>query len=320
MKTTVGLGLGNTYDSAFGALSLVRDSFEELVATKRAKTVFLKANWVNFREDWLPITSVDTLRAAIDFIDSVGDFEITVGDAAPEKRFLRQADYGVLEKERKNVKVIDAAGGGCSFGFKAMTASGMREIFYYDVFLKPDILFSVAKMKTHNVFANTLSLKNVAIGCAKNDNKIFFHGITGEGKGSEADYLEVKAMINRNFVKGSEFMYPDFCLIDGTCGMEGNGPVEGSHIDFGLSLSSGDPLSADMVATEIMGFSVGEIPYLDILRDKYVPEITVKGGDPESFTKKARPHSSYCPSPEVKNKVLSIDPEIMLKSEKRLII
>ena len=320
MKTTVGIGLGNTYDSAFRALLLVKDSFENAVAAKNAKTVFLKANWVNFREDWLPITSLDTLRAAVDFIDSIGDFEITIGDAAPEKRFLRQADYGVLEKGRKNVKVIDAAGGDCSFGFNAMTASGDREVFYYNVFLKADILFSVAKMKTHNVFANTLSLKNVAIGCAKNENKIFFHGITREDVAGTADYLGVKAMINRNFVKGSEFMYPDFCLIDGTRGMEGNGPVEGSHIYFGLSLASGDPLSADLVATEIMGFSVGEIPYLDILRDKYTPEITVKGASPESVAKKVRPHSSYCPSPEIKGKVFSMDPGIMLESPKRLII
>lgn len=320
MKTTVGLGLGNTYDSALKALLLVKDSFENIMAAKRARTVFLKANWVNFREDWLPITALDTLRAAIDFINSVGDFEITVGDAAPEKRFLRQADYGILEKEKKNVRVIDAAGGDCSFGFNAMTASGTREIFYYDTFLKPDILFSVAKMKTHNVFANTLSLKNVAIGCAKNENKMYFHGTTPEGSKPASDYLEAKAIINRNFVRGSELMYPDFCLIDGTQGMEGNGPVEGSHINFGLSLASGDPLSADIIATEIMGFSLGEIPYLDILRDKYSPEITVKGANPESVAKKAKPHSSYCPCPETKERVLSIDPDIMLNSVKRLII
>jgi len=312
--------LGNTYDSAFKALFLVKDSFEKAVAAKRAKTVFLKANWVNFREDWLPITALDTLRAAIDFIGSVGDFEITVGDAAPEKRFLRQAGYGILEEENNNVRVIDAAGGDCSFGFNAMTASGSREIFYYNAFLGSDILFSVAKMKTHNVFANTLSLKNVAIGCAKNENKIYFHGMAPEGNRPASDYLESKAIINRNFVKGSELMYPDFCLIDGTEGMEGNGPVEGSHINFGLSLASGDPLSADIIATEIMGFSVGEIPYLDILRDKYSPEITVKGADPESVIKKAKPHSSYCPSPEIKGKVLSMDPDIMLNSVKRLII
>jgi uncharacterized protein (DUF362 family) len=320
MKTFVGLGQGNTYDSAAKALSLVRESFSCVAAEKKAKSVFLKANWVNFRDDWLPITAIDTLRAAIDFLNSEGNFDIKVGDAAPEKRFLRQADYRVLEQEYKNVEVLDAAGGPCSFGFSAMTASGMEEVSYYDVFFGSDILFSVAKMKTHNVFANTLSLKNVAIGCAKNENKIFFHGVTRDGDGSSSDYLKVKAMINRNFVKGSEAAYPDFCLIDGTQGMEGNGPVEGSHIDFGLSLASADALSADIIATGIMGFSVEEIPYIDILREKRAPEITVFGVDPSIVSRKVKPHSLYCSSPETKGKVLSVDPGIMRESAKRLII
>ncbi|MFA5750451.1 MAG: DUF362 domain-containing protein [Candidatus Shapirobacteria bacterium] len=293
-KTRVAIKKGNEYGATFEALRMIGDDIRAAVSARDPRVIFLKPNWVNFRSDWLSITKLETIRATIDFFKEIGDFDFLLADAAPDKRFLKQADHSSLMKEYPRLKVDDLSDHPSSPVFTARTIGGEKEVNYYHPPLGSEFLVSLAKMKTHNIFANTLSLKNVAVGCADKAHKIFFHARTKDGSGAEnAIYGDVAAMINFNLYCGSRAMYPDLAVIDGVHAMEGNGPVEGSPIDMGLVVASADPLSADIIATELMGFDPGEIPYIDLMRAERNPSISVFGCVVQAITKKFKPNICY---------------------------
>ena len=55
---------------------------------------------------------------------------------------------------------------------------------------------------------------------------------------------------------------PDLAVLDGTIGMEGNGPVKGTPIEHGVTVASTDWLAADRLASELMGYDYSDLKYL----------------------------------------------------------
>ena len=318
MDFKVSIARGDEYKSTFTALKLIEDDIVSKLEKMKPQEIFLKPNWIKFRPDWLSITKLDTIRAIVDFFIKLGEFEFIVADATPTvfgwngKSFLKQENYKILEKEYDNLVVLDLNDYPAREKFMAKTIDGDKPVAYYDPVLDAEFLVSIAKIKTHDTFANTLSLKNVAIGCAYWKDKIKFHAITkvGDVRENEPDkriwFMKVLPIINYNFYKGSKTVYPDLAVIDGVHAMEGNGPVEGTPVDLGISLASCDGLSADIAATKIMGFELSEIPYLDILKDEMNPRIEVIGEDIDQFKYKFKPHSEYQFHKTTKEAVLKV--------------
>ena len=94
----------------------------------------------------------------------------------------------------------------------------------------------------------------------------------------------------------AKFVYPEFVLIDGVTGMEGDGPDNGSAIKAGWTLASLDALAADSLAAYLMGFDIKDIGYLNMLKDKNFGllypenEIEVLGESPEDLISPFKPH------------------------------
>jgi uncharacterized protein (DUF362 family) len=55
---------------------------------------------------------------------------------------------------------------------------------------------------------------------------------------------------------------PDFVIVDGILGMEGNGPIQGTAKAAGVLLFSDDPVAADATACRVMGLRPEKIDYL----------------------------------------------------------
>ncbi len=75
-----------------------------------------------------------------------------------------------------------------------------------------------------------------------------------------------------------------FCVMDGTVGLEGDGPKSGIPKVTNLVLASADPVAIDTVASKIMGFDSKEIKHLEICNNKKIGEnnldkIDIKGED-----------------------------------------
>jgi uncharacterized protein (DUF362 family) len=55
---------------------------------------------------------------------------------------------------------------------------------------------------------------------------------------------------------------PDMSIIDGYLGMEGNGPLFGKPVQWGVAIASRNPVAADCLAAHLMGFPITDIGYL----------------------------------------------------------
>lgn len=53
-----------------------------------------------------------------------------------------------------------------------------------------------------------------------------------------------------------------YSVLDGIIGMEGQGPMQGEHVDTGIVIGGEDPVAVDMVAARVMGFDWRKIPVI----------------------------------------------------------
>jgi uncharacterized protein (DUF362 family) len=79
---------------------------------------------------------------------------------------------------------------------------------------------------------------------------------------------------------------PDFAIIDGVEGMEGNGPISGTAVDHKIAMAGFDPVAIDSMCARLMGIpleDVGYINYCDAagLGNMDRAKIDIIGGDPD---------------------------------------
>ena len=60
--------------------------------------------------------------------------------------------------------------------------------------------------------------------------------------------------MNVNLIRLSKFLSPDISVIDGACGLQGNGPGGEDVVDLGIAAASVDVFAADAVVAKAMGF------------------------------------------------------------------
>ena len=55
---------------------------------------------------------------------------------------------------------------------------------------------------------------------------------------------------------------PDFAIVDGIVGMEGNGPIQGTPKECGALIFGDDPVAVDATCCRLMGLAPERIKYL----------------------------------------------------------
>jgi uncharacterized protein (DUF362 family) len=122
-----------------------------------------------------------------------------------------------------------------------------RRITLPEVIFKSDVIINVPVMKTHDMFPVTLGLKNMK-GFLMDKDKKRFH-VWGLAQ----------AIVDLNKV-----VLPQITVIDGTVGMEGLGPANGTPVNLGLIISSYDTVAADSVASYVMGVDPETVKYIQL--------------------------------------------------------
>lgn len=117
-----------------------------------------------------------------------------------------------------------------------------------DVFVQSDVVINLPKLKTHSFMTLTAAVKNL-FGCIPGLQKAEFH-LKVPDRDDFADmlvdlYLAIKPQLN---------------LIDGIVTMEGPGPSAGELRSLGLILAGNDALALDLIAAQILGFTLSEVP------------------------------------------------------------
>lgn len=114
-----------------------------------------------------------------------------------------------------------------------------------------DLIFSIAKFKTHQLMYST--------GCVKN----LFGLVPGLNKSpchlKAPDIKQFATLINGIY----KVVEPDYSLMDAIIGMEGPGPANGTLRQVGLILGSRDAFGVDHAEAMIMGYDPNDIPILE---------------------------------------------------------
>jgi len=128
-------------------------------------------------------------------------------------------------------------------------ASRLKELYLPRAVLEAEYVVSLPKLKTHHWAGVTLSLKNmfgIVPGCCYGwpKNALHWAGITPA-------ILDINSTVR-----------PDFAIVDGIVGMEGNGPIQGSPKPAGVLVLGDDPVAVDATCARAMGLEPERIDYL----------------------------------------------------------
>ena len=249
-KSRVAIRGSLTYQSDLA--TVLHEIIREFDLPVEGKTVLLKPNFVGFD----PLGMVNTHPAVVSAVREtflrLGASAVLIGEGPALDRdtqavleSIRLREYsGPLSRIFVDLNVDDVE----RVALRTH-ASRLSELYLPKTVLGVDFLVSMPKMKTHHWAGVTLSLKNmfgVVPGSCYGWPKNVLHWA-----GIDPAILDINAAVR-----------PDFAIVDGIVGMEGNGPIQGQSKACGTLVLGDDPVAVDATCARIMGLLPEKIDYL----------------------------------------------------------
>jgi uncharacterized protein (DUF362 family) len=149
-----------------------------------------------------------------------------------------------------------------------------------------DYRISLCLPKTHDSVIMTASIKNMVMGSVvRSDSQLIFSVLRKLGRNivrklpfdyrkhitsltataENNDKLKMHQgfqAMNRNISVLSKDLMPNLSIIDGFEAMEGNGPMHGDKVKWGVALASTDAVACDILVAKLMGIDPNQIGYL----------------------------------------------------------
>jgi uncharacterized protein (DUF362 family) len=279
----------------FDSLKPFENQIKESIKNKQ---IVIKINCV---QDSNPLiaTHPDSVRGLLDFLKPIYGRQIIIGESTASEKGTRvtfeQYGYIPLEKEY-NVKLIELNEESTTYQWILDSKMYPAQIRVINTFLDPDnYIFSITRLKTHNVAVATLTLKNVVMGSPLKIPKL---KINDKSKMHANDKFNTSPKgLNFNLFLMAQRVRPDFCILDGVEGVEGNGPGEGEPVDHQLVLAGPDFVSVDRIGSELMGIPWEDIGYLQFCADAGLGQgerskIKIIGPDPKNLVIKYKLHEN----------------------------
>ena len=248
--------------------------------------IFIKVNFVS-NENQLAATHVDGVRALLEFLRERYSGKITIGESTLGPAQLGFEKFGYLDLVKKfDVSLVDL--NEMDWEMLDLYDSEMRpmQVHFSKQLLESDFVISIGPSKIHDMVVVTLSIKNLVMGGVsyKHNDKGKVH------QGYPVMNLNLYLMATR--------CKPDLSIIDGFKGMEGQGPVMGIPVDWGIAVASCDAVAADCLTANLMGFDISNIGYLWYLQKKGygigdISQMEIRGENPDRLRRSFKPHSTY---------------------------
>jgi len=238
--------------------TLIHESLSTFSLTVKDKTVLLKPNLVGLDPLGVMNTHSAVIAATRECFLRLGAAQVFVGDGPAMDRdteaiieSVRLREYlGPLGNTFVDLNVDDVE------RIRLQThASRLRELYLPKTALGVDLLVSMPKLKTHHWAGVTLSLKNM------------FGIVPGSCYGWLKNVLHW-AGIDRAILDINAAARPDFAIVDGIVGMEGNGPIQGTPKQAGVLVAGSDVAAVDATCCRIMGIDPTKIEYLTLARGR----------------------------------------------------
>jgi uncharacterized protein (DUF362 family) len=216
------------------------------------KTVLLKPNLVGLDPLGVMNTHPAVIAATRESFLRLGASQVLIGDGPAMDRdteaiveSVRLRDFtGPLARTFVDLNVDDVE----RVTLKTH-ATRLNELYLPKTVLGADLLVSMPKLKTHHWAGVTLSLKNM------------FGIVPGSCYGWPKNVLHW-AGIDRAILDVNAAARPDFAIVDGIWGMEGNGPIQGTPKASGVLILGSDPVAVDATACRVMGLTPERLKHL----------------------------------------------------------
>jgi uncharacterized protein (DUF362 family) len=232
--------------------SFIYESLRVFDLPVKDKTVLLKPNLVGLDPFRVVNTHPAVIAATRECFLRLGASQVFVGDgpamdrdteAILESVGLRE-HTGPLARTFVDLNVDDV-----ERVLLKTHASRLNELYLPKTALGVDFLVSMPKLKTHHWAGVTLSLKNM------------FGIVPGACYGWPKNVLHW-AGIDRAILDINAAAGPDFAIVDGIVGMEGNGPIQGTPKASGVLVFGSDPVAVDATCCRVMGLVPERVKYL----------------------------------------------------------
>ena len=289
--------------------------------------VFIKVNFVSTTKP-LAATHVDAVRAVLRFLRERYDGTVTIGESTIVPAREGYSNYGYLDLVKEfNVRLVDLNEGewvGVDVYDSELNPITLR---FSKQVAGSDYRIAIGPPKTHDTVIATLSIKNIAMGSLYYRVKVgsggAFRGLLKRGYGLLPSSLRRSARVSKMRNTGAVYaggdkrkmhqgypvhnlnLYllaraypPHLSVIDGYVAMEGNGPEDGDPVQWGVAIASQDPVTADCLAAQLMGFNVSDIGYLWYCCRKGLgvdepAQMEILGADPQGCLRRFRPPSTF---------------------------
>ena len=297
MGTKVGLAkTGRRRSNVFQALDNIRDD----LTPKVREQVLLKPNFLSSTNQ-LASSHVDAMRGALDFLLSTPEppKEVIIAEGANEK-FSGEAfqifGYEALQAEYDvPIRLVDLHQETEWVETKVFLAGRDEEtVRMPKTVMDCPCTISVAIAKTHDAGVVTLAMKNMIMGTIHKEDRIKMHGYH-----SHADRMLPREAqtLNINLLRLSKHLKPDIAIVDGTVGLQGNGPGGTDSVPLGIAIVSGDVFAADAVTSKAMGFEpleIGLFYYANEMGDGTadLSKIEIVGPAVETVATSFKPHET----------------------------
>jgi uncharacterized protein (DUF362 family) len=247
----VAIRRSQSYDSALS--SLLFETLQIFGLPVRGKNVFLKPNFVGPDSQRIINTHPAIVAAAREAFLRLGASRVIIGDGpAVERDFqgilesMRLMDYGrdlmddLVDLNTDDVRKL----------VLKTHASKLSELYLPNSLQQADFVVSMPKLKTHHWAGASLSLKNM------------FGVVPGSCYGWPKNVLHW-AGIDKAILDLNAALRPDFAIIDGIVGMEGNGPIQGQPKACGALILGDDPVAVDATAARVMELRPEKIKHVE---------------------------------------------------------
>ena len=245
----------------------------------RGKRILIKPNAARLARPGQGITTHPlVVKAIIDHLKEIGVKEMAIGescifgvDAQTAFRWTGMKEIA----EEKRIELIDLDQENPT-EIQIPKGTILRKIKVATILKEFGVVISVPVMKTHMHTRVTLSIKNMK-GLLWRREKARFHQLRCDETITQGD-KELDIAISDM----ASVLFPRLAVIDGTVGMEGMGPAYGKMKKMGVIVVGGNALSADAIASRLMGFDPESIPHLRLSARKGLGEIRASKNDGET--------------------------------------
>jgi uncharacterized protein (DUF362 family) len=220
----------------------------------KGKTVVLKPNLVEFDPQGVINTNPAVVAAALESFRSLGARQVIVAEGPGHRRdneYLLTASglYAILKEY--GASYVDLNYDDVRPTNLRSSFTNLGQLYLPETILNADLLVSMPKLKTHHWAGVTLSLKNM------------FGVIPGSIYGWPKNVLHWAGIDGSIVDINAALKIPQFAIVDGIVGMQGNGPLQGEARHTGVIVFGTDLVAVDATAARLMKVEPRKIKYLN---------------------------------------------------------